>query len=64
MPNYKPHPFIEGEIIDIEMSSREQEEQRRSFAYGNLKLSNPDITREQIDDAANLLEAERIIRKV
>ena len=37
---------------EIVMTSEEQEEQRRSFAYGNLKLHNPNITREDIDRAA------------
>lgn len=32
------------------------EEQRRSFAYGNVKLSNPLITREMIDKAAEDLD--------
>lgn len=34
------------------MTSAEREAQRRSFAYGNTKLSNDAITRELIDEAA------------
>jgi hypothetical protein len=36
----------------------EREEQRRSFAYGNAAMSNPRVTREMIDRAAERLEAE------
>ena len=42
----------------IEMSSREQEQQRRSFAYGNTKVENKDITPEAIEKAANALADE------
>ena len=38
---------------DYEMSPEEREEQRRSFAYGNVKLSNPAVTREMVDQAAD-----------
>lgn len=34
------------------MTDAEREEQIRSFAYGNVVLSNPSITREDIDRAA------------
>jgi hypothetical protein len=33
-------------------SSKEKEEQRRSFAYGNTKIENPRITREMVDREA------------
>lgn len=36
----------------IVMTPAEQEEQRRSFAYGNTKIENDLITREMIDEAA------------
>lgn len=36
----------------------EREESRRSFAYGNVKLHNPAITREDIDREADKLNAE------
>jgi hypothetical protein len=35
---------------------QEQEEQRRSFAYGNTKIENPRITRETVDREAESLE--------
>ena len=35
---------------------QEKEEQRRSFAYGNIKIENPRITREMIDRAAEALD--------
>lgn len=35
------------------------EAQRRSFAYGNVALGNPQVTREMVDVAAENLEAER-----
>lgn len=37
------------------MSKREREEQRRSFAFGNVKLSNEEVTRDMIDAAAERL---------
>ena len=40
------------------MTPEEREEQRRSFAYGNAALSNPNITREMVDDAAERLAEE------
>jgi hypothetical protein len=36
-------------------TAREKEEQRRSFAYGNIAIENPRITREMIDKAAEEL---------
>ena len=39
------------------MSSKEQEEQRRSFAYGNTKIENDRITRETINKEADALRA-------
>lgn len=42
----------------VEMTPAEQEEQRRSFAYGNTKIENDLITRKMIDEAA-----ERIAKK-
>jgi hypothetical protein len=38
-------------------TSQEQEEQRRSFAYGNTKIENPRITRETVDREAESLGA-------
>lgn len=39
------------------MSSEEREEQRRSFAQGNVSMHNPDVTRAVIDEAADRLAA-------
>jgi hypothetical protein len=39
----------------LKMTPAAQEEQRRSFAYGNVKLANDLITREMIDAAAERL---------
>ena len=39
----------------VEMSPAQQEQQRRSFAYGNTRLQNPRITRELIDEQAEAL---------
>lgn len=43
-----------------EMTPEEREEQRRSFAYGNVKLSNPEVTREMVDKVADELNASRV----
>ena len=37
------------------MTPQEQERQRRSFAYGNTKIENVDITEEAIERAADAL---------
>jgi hypothetical protein len=42
----------------VEMTRQEQEQQRRSFAYGNTKIENRNITREAIEKAAVALAAE------
>jgi hypothetical protein len=42
-----------------QMTPAERESQRRSFAYGNAHLSNPNVTREMVDRAAEELEKER-----
>lgn len=36
----------------IVMTAEQREKQRRSFAYGNAKISNPMVTREMVDQAA------------
>ena len=38
-------------VKDIQMTPAQQEEQRRSFAYGNTKFANDLITRQMIDEA-------------
>lgn len=37
------------------LTPSEQEEQRRSFAYGNAKIENDRITRETVDEQAEAL---------
>ena len=39
-------------VRDVRMTPEEREAQRRSFAYGNAKGSNPAVTREMVDRAA------------
>jgi hypothetical protein len=39
----------------VEMTPQEQEAQRRSFAYGNTKIENRDITQEAIESAASVV---------
>jgi hypothetical protein len=47
----------------IRMTPQDQERQRRSFAYGNTKIENIDITEDAIDRAADALaEGERASR--
>lgn len=40
------------------MTPEEAEEQRRDFAHWNAKLSNPNVTREMVDRAAERLKEE------
>ncbi len=40
-------------------SPQQQEEQRRSFAFGNTSFENQLITREMIDKQAEAIERER-----
>ena len=39
----------------VRMTAEQQEEQRRSFAYGNTKIENERITRDLIDREAERL---------
>lgn len=41
----------------VRPSSAQQEEQRRSFAYGNTAFENPLITRAMVDEQAQKLAA-------
>jgi hypothetical protein len=50
------HNLIEA-TKDYVMSAEEKEEQRRSFAHGNVALHNPAVTREVIDRAAEKIKA-------
>ena len=49
-------PMIGGCRLEP-VTPAEREAQRRSFAYGNTALSNPNITREMIDAAADTIPA-------
>lgn len=40
----------------VKPSSEQNEEQRRSFAYGNTSIENPQITRQTVDQEAEELE--------
>lgn len=41
-----------------EISARDREEQRRSFAYGNAAIENKYVTREMVDRAAAAIDSE------
>lgn len=43
--------FVTGEMFNI--TTDERERQRRSFAFGNANISNPNVTRELIDTVAD-----------
>jgi hypothetical protein len=43
----------------IKPTPKQQEEQRRSFAYGNTSFENSRITREMVDRQAELLAKEQ-----
>ena len=45
------------------LRQQEKEEQRRSFAYGNTKIENPNVTREMVDKAADELGAPKHERR-
>lgn len=40
----------------VKMSPHQEEEQRRSFAYGNTKIENERITRGMIEERAEALK--------
>ena len=40
---------------EVRMTAHEQEQQRRSFAYGNTKIENTEITVDSIERAAEAL---------
>lgn len=42
----------------VPFSEHEREAQRRSFAYGNTRIENERITREMIDEQAEVLKDE------
>jgi len=39
----------------VDVSAKEREAQRRSFAYGNAHIENDRITRQSIDEAADMI---------
>lgn len=41
------------------LTASEQEEQRRSFAYGNANIENERVTRETVDQQAEALNESR-----
>jgi hypothetical protein len=41
----------------VKMTEAQQEEQRRSFVYGNTAFENPAITRKMVDDIAEAMRA-------
>lgn len=41
---------------NVKTSQEQDEEQRRSFAFGNTNIENPAITRETIDKEAEALK--------
>lgn len=41
----------------VKMTEAQQEEQRRSFVYGNTAFENPAITRKMVDDIADAMRA-------
>ena len=45
-----------------EFSAEDREAQRRSFAYGNTNIENPRITRQTIDEQAEVLKTEASVR--
>lgn len=45
---------------NVQMTSAQREEQRRSFAYGNTKIENERITRETINRQAEALKKKNV----
>lgn len=43
-------------------SGAEREAQRRSFAYGNTHIENERVTREMVDEQAEILRQESLTR--
>ena len=41
----------------VKMTEAQQEEQRRSFVFGNTAFENPKITRKLIDEVADAIRA-------
>jgi len=49
---------LEALAKGLKMTERQQEQQRRSFAYGNAGIENRRITREMVDEQAEKLNAQ------
>lgn len=45
---------------ELPISKDETEKQRRSFAYGNVKMHNDDVTREMIDAIADKVQGDNV----
>lgn len=43
----------------VRMTPAQWERQRRSFAWGNANLSDPSVTREQVERVADRMRADR-----
>lgn len=54
------HELIER-VRCIRMSTEQQEEQRRSFAYGNTKIANAAILRATVDEVAAEMSCVRTV---
>jgi hypothetical protein len=52
-------PLLEAAKKATPPSEAHREEQRRSFAYGNTAFENPLITREMINEQAEIIARER-----
>lgn len=59
LTNLSVRPHIDDEALEAiqryKMTPEDKEKQRRSFAYGNVALSNPNVTRELVNEVANEL---------
>lgn len=47
------------QLKNYKVTEKERKEQAISFAYGNVKLSNPNITREMVEKAYEELKREK-----
>ena len=41
---------------ETRMSDADKEEQRRSFAWGNINIENPRVSRAMVDEAADAIK--------
>jgi hypothetical protein len=56
--------FLIERARSYKMTGEEREEQARSFAYGNTRLDNDNITRADIDEAARTMKDEEKVEPV